>query len=104
MNSTNNLENFCRTINYHFNNIKLLEEAITHPSLSNKNNCKNYQRLEFLGDKILAMVVASFLIKQYPQEKEGDLSKRQAVLVSGTEIAKIAQNIGLDKIIRISKG
>lgn len=102
-----NLEfsNFCTEISYHFRNEKLLEEALTHPSLSKENNMRpNYQRLEFLGDKVLSLVIGEFLMKKYPQEMEGALSKRQAVLVSGETLAEIALEIGLDEVLQISSG
>ncbi|NBV07064.1 MAG: ribonuclease III, partial [Proteobacteria bacterium] len=77
------LKSFCQKINYSFANENLLEEALTHPSLSKEDKSKpNYQRLEFLGDKVLSLVIGDFLMKKYSNETEGDLSKRQAVLVS----------------------
>jgi ribonuclease-3 len=96
---------FCEEIFYHFSNEKLLEEALTHPSLSKENKSKpNYQRLEFLGDKVLSLVIADFLMKKYPHEMEGDLSRRQASLVSGEALAEIALKVGLAEVLQISKG
>ncbi|MES2961679.1 MAG: ribonuclease III [Pseudomonadota bacterium] len=96
---------FCNRINYNFSNQALLEEALTHPSLSKENKNKpNYQRLEFLGDKVLSLVIAEFLMKKYPQEMEGDLSKRQASLVSGESLSEIALAIGLEEVLQISRG
>ncbi len=92
------LSNFCATIEYQFKNPKLLEEAITHPGSKNK---VNYQRLEFLGDKVLALTIADFLMKKYPSETEGDLSRRQAHLVSGECLAQVAAKIGMDKILQV---
>ena len=101
----NPLDNFCKKINYSFSDIKLLEESLTHPSFSKKDRSKpNYQRLEFLGDKVLSLVIGDFLMKKYSLEAEGDLSKRQAVLVSGETLAEIALEIGIDEVIKISKG
>ena len=88
-------------IDYHFKNPALLEEALTHPSLS-KNSSLNYQRLEFLGDTILAMIMAELLLNKHQTEKEGELSKRQAYLVSGEVLSQIAQKIGIGKMIKIS--
>ncbi|MBU6338435.1 MAG: ribonuclease III [Rickettsiales bacterium] len=102
---TNSLKKFCQKINYNFSDEALLEEAITHPSLSKENNNKkNYQRLEFLGDKVLSLTIGDFLMKKYENEAEGDLSKRQAALVSGETLSEIALEIGLNEIIKISKG
>jgi len=100
-----NLENFCKKINYKFNNIELLTEALTHPSFSkNSKNKTNYQRLEFLGDKVLGLIIGEFLITKYKLEREGLLSKRQAHLVSGKMLAEIALEIGVDEVLVVSKG
>ncbi|MDX2082615.1 MAG: ribonuclease III [Rickettsiales bacterium] len=105
MNNKNLLDQFCQKIDYAFSNEKLLQEALTHPSLSKEDNKKsNYQRLEFLGDKILSLVIGEFLFEKYSNENEGDLSKRQAALVSGETLAKVALEIGVDSVIKISKG
>ncbi len=99
------LNKFCQKINHDFSDIKLLEEALTHPSLSKEDRSKpNYQRLEFLGDKVLSLVIGDFLMSKYLNEAEGDLSKRQAVLVSGETLAAIALEIGIDEVIKVSKG
>lgn len=98
-----NLDNFLQKIGYQFKDKSLLEEALIHPSCSQDKNDKNYQRLEFLGDTILSMIVAEILIKTYRSEKEGQLSKRQAYLVSGETISKIALEIGLGQVMKFSK-
>ena len=90
---------------YDFANKDLLQESLTHPSLSKESKYKpNYQRLEFLGDKVLSLVIGEFLMKKYPNEMEGDLSKRQAALVSGETLAEIALKIGLEKFLQVSDG
>lgn len=97
--------NFLKNISYNFSNPELLEEALTHPSLSKDNNHKtNYQRLEFLGDKVLSLVISEFLMKKYPNEAEGDLSKRHAALVSGETLSQIASSIGIADVLQISVG
>lgn len=102
---TQNFSEFCQEISYNFNNINLLEEALTHPSLSKDNKGKpNYQRLEFLGDKVLSLVIGEFLMEKHQDEMEGDLSKRQAALVSGEALAQIALEIGLEKVLLVSRG
>ena len=83
--------------NYKFRDPSLLETALTHPS-SHKQ--PNYQKLEFLGDRILDFAIAEYVFTQYPDEKEGDLSKRHIALVCGEMIATIAKEHGLgDKVI-----
>lgn len=80
-------------LGYDFNDPALLEEALTHPSLCSKKNDKpafNYERLEFLGDSVLGLVIAEMLIVQFPLEEEGKLAKRKSGLVAGDILAKIA--------------
>ncbi len=97
--------NFCIKISYYFTNQKLMEEALTHPSLSkDKPDHPNYQRLEFLGDKVLGLVIGEFLMGKYPDEMEGSLSRRQAALVSGETLAEVALLIGLEEVLQISSG
>lgn len=97
--------NFCKNINYNFRNKDLLLEAMTHPSLTKESSVKhNYQRLEFLGDKVLSLVISEFLMEKFPEEMEGALSRRQAALVSGETLAEIALQIHLDQILLISEG
>ena len=99
------LKNFCAKISYYFTNQKLMEEALTHPSLSKDHSDRpNYQRLEFLGDKVLSLIIGEFLMQKYPGEMEGSLSKRQAALVSGETLAEVALLIGLTEVLQISNG
>lgn len=99
------LEEFCTKIGYQFNKISLLQESLTHPSFSKHSKNKfNYQRLEFLGDKVLSLVISEFLIKKYDKENEGDLSKRQAFLVSGEVLSGIALEIGINDVLKLSNG
>jgi len=98
------LKEFLQEIEYQFSDASLLNQALTHPSFHNQNKkAKNYQRLEFLGDTILAMIIAETLVKTYQTEQEGKLSKRQAYLVSGSTLAKIAKKIGLGQVMLFSK-
>jgi ribonuclease-3 len=102
---TNELTVFCKKIFYNFNNISLLEEALTHPSICKEKKMRsNYQRLEFLGDKVLSLIISVFLMRKFTNEAEGPLSKRHANLVSGDTLAEIALNIGLDKVLQLSFG
>lgn len=109
------IQNFCQIIGHQFQNQNLLICAITHPSLNNQfaRNSKisnktdfdaDYERLEFLGDKVLSVIIAEFLIKKFPNDSEGSLSKRQASLVCGEILAKIALKIELPNVLRLSFG
>jgi ribonuclease-3 len=98
-------KNFCDQINYHFSNEELLREAMTHPSLTLETKERlNYQRLEFLGDKVLSLVISDFLMRKFPQEMEGALSRRQAALVSGEALAEVALTINLQDALLVSDG
>jgi ribonuclease-3 len=100
-----NFNEFCKIISYNFNNTLLLQEALTHPSSCRDIKIKfNYQRLEFLGDKVLALVISEFLMQKYQDEDEGSLSKRQAALVSGETLAEIALKISLNNFLQLSLG
>lgn len=86
---------------YEFEDGELLERALTHPSADHN---RNYQTLEFLGDRILDLVIAEYMFKKFPQEKEGDLSKRHIALVCGEMIATIAEENNVGERIIISHG
>ncbi len=85
-------------------NEHLLRQALTHDSISKKagGKGKSYERLEFLGDRILGLVVAESLFKLYPKEKEGELARRLAWLVSKDVLCQVAKEIKLDKNILMS--
>ena len=94
-----------KLINYNFSDMKILKEALTHPSISYVDEHKNsYERLEFLGDTVLSMIVAKMLFIHFPNESEGDLSKRHVELVKGETLAKIASDINLGQFIVMSQG
>ncbi len=100
-----NLEEFSQKIDYQFTDDKLLTEALTHPSFSKYNrSAPNYQRLEFLGDKVLSLIISEYLMAKYQNENEGDLSKRHAALVSGEALSEIALEVKIDKVLRVSSG
>lgn len=86
-----------KKINYDFNDDSLLELALTQSG----TNCeKNNERLEFIGDRVLGLSVATLLYEMYPNEAEGDLAKRHAMLVSTETLGNVAREIGLDKQVR----
>ena len=93
----NNLE---KKLNISFKNKKLLEKALTHKSYDNLNN---NEKIEFLGDRVLGLVVAKKLLEIYPNEKEGVLDKKFASLVNKNTCLEIAKNLELHKYILIYK-
>ena len=87
-------------IDYRFDDPQLLREALTHRSLGAGNN----ERLEFLGDSVLSLVIAMRLYELRPEAREGDLSRMRARLVRGTTLSQVASSIGLGEEIRLGEG
>lgn len=85
-------------IGYSFVNKKLVKQAMVHSSMTS-NLSENYERLEFLGDRVLGVCAAALLYKTFPTEKEGGLSQRQVALVCKETVAEVALKIGLDKFM-----
>ena len=77
-------------IKYKFKNYDLLNFALTHTSYNNKESGQ-FERLEFLGDRVLGLVISDTLYKNYINENEGDLAKRLAVLVSGEILLQVSK-------------
>ena len=91
-----NYQNLEKKINVKFKNIDLLVQSLTHKSFSsNKNN----EKIEFLGDRVLGLVIAKKLLEIYPDKKEGILDKKFASLVNKNTCLEIAKNINLEKYI-----
>lgn len=88
-------------IGYHFRQRGLLEEAVTHPSCA---KAYSNQRLEFLGDTVLGLMVAQLIFRLFPQEKEGDLAKRHAALVCGEWLVGYAHALDLSRYLLLSDG
>ena len=93
------MEALQKRIGYQFCDIELLERALTHPSLAKK---ENNQRLEFLGDAVIALIVARILYDLFPNEQEGELARRQADLVRGETLAQVARSIGLGDVLKVA--
>ncbi len=86
-----------KKINYDFNDDSLLELALTQ---SGVNSEQNNERLEFIGDRVLGLSVAGLLYEMYPNESEGELARRHAMLVSTETLGNVARELGLDKMVR----
>lgn len=98
------MEELENILNYNFKNKELLQEALSHPSLSVNKKIKNYERLEFLGDSVLSMIIIEYLYKKYTNEKEGQLSKRKSYLVSKEILYEIAKSKNIGDFIIMTKG
>ncbi|TCM67788.1 RNAse III [Acinetobacter calcoaceticus] len=88
-------------IGYQFNEPELLQLALTHRSVSHKYN---YERLEFLGDSLLGMIIANYLYHAYPKENEGRLTRMRATLVRQEALGKIANDLKLSQSLILSTG
>ncbi len=91
-----NYQNLEKKINIKFKNIDLLKKSLTHKSFDSKDN---NEKIEFLGDRVLGLVLAKKLLDMYPNDKEGTLDKKFASLVNKKTCLEIAKNINLDKFI-----
>jgi len=96
------LEELEKRLGYQFKNRGLLEESLTHPSLAQLEPGASNQRLEFLGDAVLQLIVSTALFKAFPDDREGMLSRRRAVLTKGDFQVKIALELGIDRALRMS--
>ena len=91
-----NYQSLEKKINIKFQNTNLLIQSLTHKS---HNSLKNNEKIEFLGDRVLGLVIAKKLLEIYPDEKEGILDKKFASLVNKRTCLEIAKNINLEKYI-----
>jgi ribonuclease-3 len=96
-----NVDKFCTLTGYQFRQQDLLEQALTHRSYSRSNN---NERLEFLGDSILNLIISNHIYLRFKDADEGDLSRIRASLVKEESLAQIAMDIGLGDHIRLGGG
>jgi ribonuclease-3 len=106
-------EGAAAAIGHRFNHPELLTEALTHPSAIDANprgrarrrapRGHGYERLEFLGDRVLGLVVAELLWRRFEHEPEGALTRRLAALVRREAVARVAAEIGLDRFLILSR-
>lgn len=91
-------------LGYHFRNALLAEAALRHPSLPGKRpaGMEHFERLEFLGDRVLGLVIANWLLQLFPAEAEGALTRRHTSLVRAGTLAAIARDIGLGQHLRLA--
>ena len=93
-------------IGYRFQNISLLQNALAHSSYANErwhDSLKSNERLEFLGDSILGMVVAEYLYRNFPDRPEGELTRMRADMVCETSLAAVADKIGLGEHLMLGQ-
>ncbi|WP_422485165.1 ribonuclease III [Gudongella sp. DL1XJH-153] len=101
------LDELQKKLRYQFEDIELLETALTHSSYANEHGLhasKSNQRLEFLGDTVLGLVVSEYLFMKYPFYPEGELTKIRAKVVSEPSLALAARRIDLGSFLLLGKG
>lgn len=86
-----------KKLKYEFKNPELLDLALTQSGANSENN---NERLEFVGDRVLGLTVAEMLFNMFPNEMEGELARRHAMLVSTDTLARVAKMLGLDTAVR----
>ena len=91
-----------QALGHRFEDQTLLEKALTHPSASSASRPDN-QRLEFLGDRVLGLLIAQKLMQAYPSAQEGDLAPRFNALVRREALAEVAEDIGLGQHLRLGR-
>ncbi len=103
------IENLEKTIGYTFKDKNIILTALTHASYANEQKakkvaCQCNERLEFLGDSVLSLVVSEFIYKKYLDKPEGDLSKIRASVVCSRSLASLADSINLGSYLLLGKG
>ncbi|MBI1910312.1 MAG: ribonuclease III [Deltaproteobacteria bacterium] len=96
-----------RRISYSFKNRELLASAMTHKSYANEAHLalgQDNERLEFLGDTVLELVISELLMERFPDRTEGDLSKLRAAIVNEKQLADMARSLGLGNDLLLGKG
>lgn len=101
------LEEFTQHNKLKFKNSKLLEQAFIHRSFINENprsGLEHNERLEFLGDAVLELVVTEYLFEKYPHHNEGDLTAYRSALVNAVTLGKVADDLSFNDMLKLSKG
>ncbi|MCI5643647.1 MAG: ribonuclease III [Peptoniphilus sp.] len=105
--SKDSLKYLEKKLNYNFKNRELLERALTHSSFINENNMKFYEcneRLEYLGDAVLGLVIGEYFYKNFPEDREGSLTKMRAESVNEKVLFYISKKLNLGNAIKFGKG
>ena len=94
-----------KILDYKFKNIELLNEALTHSSIKSSNKKSfNYERLEFLGDRILGFIISDLIFKKFPNYQEGDLSTLFQKYTNANFLSNVALSLNLNKFVIVQKG
>jgi ribonuclease-3 len=99
------LKRFCRDNEVKFADLSLIDTALTHSSYANEAGYEfaDYERLEFLGDAVIELVVVEYLYNEYPEMNEGDMTKIKSDVVSQSALSEVAKNLGLSRLLNLGK-
>ena len=98
------MNGFYKAVGYVFKNDNLAKTALTHGSYANERGVESYQRLEFLGDSILSLVVSEYIFKKFPDIDEGELTKIRAASVCERSLYEVALSLGLREFVLLNRG
>lgn len=98
------MQNYQQILGYQFRDVSLLDNALTHSSYSNERRCKSNERLEFLGDSVLSIIISDYIYHRMPQVSEGVLTKMRASLVCEQSLAEVAKKIALADHVKLGRG
>jgi ribonuclease-3 len=104
MPTDNPLQTLETALGYHFTRRDLLEEALVHASASEINGQASLERLEFLGDRVLGLIIAGLLLDRFPDENEGQIALRHGTLVSHNSLVQVASALSLGDYIQVQPG
>ena len=101
-----NYKKICDYFNIEINNHQLYVDAFTHSSFANerKNGIKDYERLEFIGDRVLSMMIAELIFDYFPNMNQGKMTKLKISLENGAILPKYAKRYGFEDVIRLGNG
>ncbi|KYH32483.1 ribonuclease III [Neomoorella mulderi] len=99
------LQQFLRRFHLDIDNLEGLNTALTHPTYAYEHQLpRDNQRLEFLGDAVLGLVIATYLYREYPHLPEGDMTRMRAAIVCEASLAKVARQINLGELLLLGQG
>lgn len=93
-----------KKLNYSFNDKELIATALTHSSYANERRCQSNERLEFIGDSVLGMIVAMHLYRAFPKLPEGKMTRMRAELVCEQSLWEVANKLDFGRHLRLGKG
>jgi len=106
MHWSDRISNFLNSLGWEYNNINLYEQAMTHSSFAHEKGHRRLhnERIEFLGDAVLELIISDYLYEKYPHLSEGKLTKLRADLVCEASLARLAFSLNLGQYLRLGRG